>query len=81
MMPLCTSAIRRLPSQCGWLFRSVLAPCVAHRVCPIPITPSEWTLMVDLSFNNELDPVSESLAYLDTVNSPYEVIVAIPDES
>jgi hypothetical protein len=37
--------------------------------------------MVDLSFNNELDPVSESLAYLDTVKSPYEVIVAIPEES
>lgn len=37
MVPLCTSAMRRFVSQCGWAFSSVLPPCVAHRVWAMPM--------------------------------------------
>jgi hypothetical protein len=34
--PLCTTAMRPVVSTCGCALLSVFAPCVAHRVCPIP---------------------------------------------
>ena len=37
MMPLCTTATRRPWPRCGWALRSLGAPWVAHRVCPMPI--------------------------------------------
>lgn len=38
MMPLCTRA--NFPHTCGCAFTSVGAPCVAHLVCPIPVSPA-----------------------------------------
>ena len=40
MMPLCTTAIRWPVSTCGWALRSLGAPWVAHRVCPMPVCPA-----------------------------------------
>ena len=40
MMPLWTTTIRPVQSRCGWAFSSVGRPCVAHRVWPIPYSPS-----------------------------------------
>lgn len=37
MIPLWMTAIRPSQSVCGWALRSVGAPWVAHRVCPIPV--------------------------------------------
>ena len=39
MIPLCTTAMRPLASVCGCALRSFGAPCVAHRVCPMPVVP------------------------------------------
>lgn len=39
MMPLCTTATRPALSRCGWALASVGPPCVAQRVCPIPVDP------------------------------------------
>ena len=39
MMPLWTTATRPDASVCGWALRSFGAPCVAHRVCPMPVVP------------------------------------------
>src|SRR5215207_5467795 len=35
MMPLWTTATDLSADRCGWAFRSVGPPCVAHRVCPM----------------------------------------------
>ena len=40
MMPLWMTAMRSAQSRCGWALRSVGAPCVAHRVCPMPTDPA-----------------------------------------
>ena len=40
MMPLCTTA--SWPEMCGWAFFSLGAPCVAQRVCAIPVTPPSF---------------------------------------
>ena len=37
IVPLWTIATRPLASTCGWAFWSVFPPCVAQRVCAIPI--------------------------------------------
>ena len=37
MIPLCTSATRPAAPRCGWALRSLGAPWVAHRVCPMPV--------------------------------------------
>ncbi len=39
MMPLCTTAIEPEQSRCGCAFFSLGAPCVAHRVWPMPTDP------------------------------------------
>ncbi len=36
-MPLCTTATRPCEPMCGWALRSVGAPWVAQRVCPMPV--------------------------------------------
>ena len=36
-MPLTTTWTRSLVSKCGWAFDSVTRPCVAQRVCPMPL--------------------------------------------
>ena len=36
-MPLCTTATRPCEPTWGWALRSFGAPCVAHRVCPMPV--------------------------------------------
>ena len=38
MMPLCTTATP--PYACGWAFSSDGRPCVAQRVCPMPVQPA-----------------------------------------
>ncbi|CAM5664711.1 hypothetical protein SALBM217S_10899 [Streptomyces griseoloalbus] len=40
MMPLWTTATRPALSRCGWALASVGPPCVAHRVCPMPVDPA-----------------------------------------
>ena len=40
MMPLCTSATRPWLPRWGWALTSLGAPCVAHRVCPMPVVDS-----------------------------------------
>ena len=44
MMPLWTTAMRPVWSRCGCALRSLGAPCVAQRVCPMPVwaTGSGW---------------------------------------
>ena len=37
MMPLWITATVPVQSQCGWALRVVGAPCVAQRVCAIPV--------------------------------------------
>src|SRR6478672_9466375 len=37
MIPLCTSATD--PTMCGWALPTVGAPCVAQRVCAMPVVP------------------------------------------
>ena len=37
MIPLCTTATP--PYLCGCAFSSDGLPCVAHRVCPMPVIP------------------------------------------
>ncbi len=37
MMPLWMTASFPPSARCGWAFWSVGPPCVAHRVCPIPV--------------------------------------------
>ena len=37
MIPLWTKVILPSDEVCGWEFKSVLPPCVAHLVCAIPI--------------------------------------------
>src|SRR4029453_2753552 len=39
MIPLWITAPRPPQSRWGWALRSVGCPWVAHRVCPIPLTP------------------------------------------
>ena len=39
MIPLWITATRPVQSRWGWALRSVGRPWVAHRVCPIPLTP------------------------------------------
>jgi hypothetical protein len=39
MIPLWITATLPVQSRCGWALRSVGRPWVAHRVCPIPVTP------------------------------------------
>ena len=39
MIPLCTTAILPVQSQCGWAFILDGSPWVAHRVWPMPILP------------------------------------------
>jgi hypothetical protein len=39
MMPLWMTAMRFVPSQCGWAFLSLGSPCVAQRVWAIPGAP------------------------------------------
>ena len=40
MIPLCTSATRPVAPRCGCALRSLGAPWVAQRVCPIPVLDS-----------------------------------------
>ena len=40
MIPLCTSATRPVPPGCGCALTSLGAPCVAQRVCPMPVEDS-----------------------------------------
>ena len=40
MIPLCTRATRPAAPRCGWALRSLGAPCVAQRVCPMPVQAS-----------------------------------------
>ena len=42
MMPLCTTATS--PATCGCAFASLGRPCVAQRVCPMPVVPGERAL-------------------------------------
>ena len=37
MMPLWMTATEPVQSTCGWALRSLGAPWVAHRVCPMPV--------------------------------------------
>mmetsp|Transcript_20443 Transcript_20443/g.63208 ORF Transcript_20443/g.63208 Transcript_20443/m.63208 type:complete len:231 (-) Transcript_20443:90-782(-) len=37
MTPLCTTQMRSEASKCGCAFSSVFPPCVAHRVCAMPM--------------------------------------------
>ena len=39
MMPLCTTAISP-PEKCGWALLVLGAPCVAQRVCEMPVLPA-----------------------------------------
>jgi hypothetical protein len=39
MMPLCTTATSELDT-CGCALTGVGAPCVAHRVCEMPVVPA-----------------------------------------
>ena len=40
MIPLCTTAIVPSLLTCGWAFTWFGGPCVAQRVCAIPVVPS-----------------------------------------
>src|SRR6476660_9173729 len=75
MMPLWTTAIRPLRSVCGWALRSLGAPWVAHRVCPIPVVP--LTGRPASSFSR----FSIRPAFLATCNVPKPSMTAIPAES
>lgn len=54
MIPLCTMATFPVQSTCGWALRSVGAPCVAQRVCPIA-APAETgaSATIERSFSTE----------------------------
>jgi len=39
MMPLCTTAMRSAASRWGCALMSLGSPCVAQRVCPMPVVP------------------------------------------
>ena len=54
MMPLSTIAISSWsPAVSGWALRSVTRPCVAQRVCPMPIfAPAAWPLTFPLRFSS-----------------------------
>ena len=75
MMPLCTTAIRPVASVCGWALRSLGAPWVAHRVCPIPVVP------LTVRPASSLSRFSIRPAFLATCNVPSRSMTATPAES
>jgi len=75
MMPLWTTAIRPDVLVCGCAFWSFGAPCVAHRVCPIPVLPAMERLASSLS------RFSMRPAFLAVCIAPSGPITATPAES
>lgn len=76
MIPLWMTAIRPSQSACGWALRSVGAPCVAHRVCPIPAVAVAGGLETRMDRRLASFP-----ALFSTIRSPSSPTRAIPAES
>jgi len=74
MIPLCTTAISPLQHMCGCALPSVGAPCVAQRVCAIPIDP--WIGFAVTTFSS-LEILPATLR----VSTPLPFMIATPAES
>ena len=74
MMPLCTSATRRCAPLCGWAFTSLGAPCVAHRVCPMPTVAggSGWSAIAFSRFASLPARLSDAIVPVATRAIPAE---------
>ena len=76
MIPLWMTAIRSSQSVCGWALRSVGAPWVAHRVCPIPAVAGGGGREARMDRRLTSFP-----ALFSTISSPSSPTRAIPAES
>jgi hypothetical protein len=76
MIPLWMTATALAVSRCGWALRSVGAPWVAQRVCPmpvLPVIPPGWSAAIAFS------RFSIRPARFSTTSSPSST--ATPEES
>ena len=74
MMPLWMTAMRPDWSVWGWALVVVGAPCVAQRVCPMPMVPCGIFSLISFSS-------TESLPAAFMIFSPRPLTTAIPAES
>mmetsp|Transcript_5325 Transcript_5325/g.15758 ORF Transcript_5325/g.15758 Transcript_5325/m.15758 type:complete len:243 (-) Transcript_5325:282-1010(-) len=77
MTPLCTTPTRSAASKCGCAFWSVLPPCVAQRVCAMPMS---WpSCLAECSRTRAIESAVEPLdAYFVTATSVPRFMVAMP---
>ena len=80
MIPLWTRAMRPVQSTWGWALVTEGRPWVAHRVCPMPVTPSVGAVAACL-VSSSSDRVPWALRPRHSLSSLPVVIRAIPAES